>query len=151
MTTPGRIAELKGRRIEAEAELANLEEAPSTLAVHPAEIERYVKTVDELASVLAHHAEANDDQGALVKSFRALVHSVRVHPKGARQGIELEVKGKLAALIGGDTFPQARDAGERAVAEERHRQDPTIAYDSGFRVVAGEGYRQYSAATEFTC
>lgn len=76
-----RIAELKGRRIEAEAELANLEEAPSTLAVHPATIERYVKTVDELASVLAHHAEANDDQGALVKSFRTLVHSVTVHPK----------------------------------------------------------------------
>ncbi|MER8961225.1 recombinase family protein [Mesorhizobium sp. M0701] len=134
-----RIAELKGRRIEAEAELANLEEAPSTLTVHPATIERYVKTVDELASVLAHHAEAIDDQGALVKSFRALVHSVTVHPKGARQGIEVEVKGKLAALIGGNTFPQARYAGERAVAEVRHRQDPTITYDSGLRVVAGEG------------
>ncbi len=134
-----RIADLKGRRIEAEAELANLEEAPSTLVVHPAAIERYVKTVDELASVLAHHAEANDDRAALVKSFRALVHSVTVHSKGARQGIEVEVKGKLAALIGGNTFPQARYAGERAVAEERHRQDPTITYDSGFRVVAGEG------------
>ncbi|GLS41764.1 hypothetical protein GCM10010869_73610 [Mesorhizobium tianshanense] len=72
-------------------------------------------------------------------------------PKGPRQGIEIEVKGKLAALIGGNTFPQARYAGERAVAEERHRQEPTITYDSGFRVVAGEGYLQYSAATEFIC
>ncbi|WP_352494547.1 MULTISPECIES: recombinase family protein [unclassified Mesorhizobium] len=136
-----RIAELKDRRIEAEAELASLEEAPSTLTLHPAAIEKYVKTVDELASVLAHHAEADDDRGVLVKSFRALVHCVTVHPKGPRQDIEIEVKGKLAALIGGNTFPQARYAGERAVAEERHRQDPTITYDSGFRVVAGERYR----------
>jgi site-specific DNA recombinase len=91
-----RIAELQARRFEAEAELANLEEAPSTLTLHPTAIEKYVETVDALAAVLAHHAEANDDRGALVNSFRALVHSVTIHPKGSREGFEIEVEGKLA-------------------------------------------------------
>lgn len=31
------------------------------------------------------------------------------------------------------------------------RRNTNIACDSGFEVVAGEGYRQYSAATEFIC
>ncbi|WP_376703354.1 hypothetical protein RQ479_29495 [Mesorhizobium sp. ISC25] len=135
-----RIAELKARRFEAEAELANLEEAPSTLTLHPTTIEKYVETVDALAAVLAHHAEADDDRGALVKSFRALVHSVTIHPKGSREGFEIEVKGKLAALIGGNTFPQARYAGERMEAGG-YRHEPTITHDSGFRLVAGERYR----------
>jgi hypothetical protein len=36
----------------------------------------------------------------------ALVHSVTIHPKGPRHGFE--VKGKRAALVGGELFPQAR-------------------------------------------
>ncbi len=44
----------------------------------------------------------------MVTEFRALVDSVIVLPRPAGQGLEVEVKGKLAALIGGDAFPQAR-------------------------------------------
>ena len=71
-----------------------------------------------MAAILAEHAEAEDDPGSLVKSFRALVHSVTVHPNGPREGFQLEVKGKLAALIGSDAFPQAVYSGGRMVAEE---------------------------------
>jgi hypothetical protein len=46
------------------------------------------------------------------------VHTVIVHPRGPWQGFEVEVKGKLAALVGGELFPQAR-------------------YNSGSYVVAG--------------
>jgi site-specific DNA recombinase len=56
----------------------------------------------------------------LVVEFRSLVHSVIVHPKGPWEGFEVEVKGKLAALVGGGIFPDAR-------------------YNSGSRLVAGEG------------
>lgn len=35
--------------------------------------------------------------GPLVPDFRALAHSVTVHPKVAREGFQVEVKGKLAA------------------------------------------------------
>jgi septal ring factor EnvC (AmiA/AmiB activator) len=109
----GRIAELKAQRLQIEAELAALEEAPSIITLHPATLDRYIETVDALAASLADHAGAEDDRGALVESFRALVHSVTIHPNGPREGFEIEVKGKLAALIGGNAFPQAIHSGER--------------------------------------
>ena len=65
------------------------------------------ETVDALAVSLAHHAEAQDDRGPLVGSFRALVYSVTIHPKGPRERFQIEVKGKLTALIGGNAYPQS--------------------------------------------
>ena len=115
-----RIAELKEERLGVEAELAALEEAPVPIALHPATLDRYIETVNSLAETMAGHAGADDDRGSLISDFRALVHSVTVHPKAAWQGFEVEVKGKLAALVGGQVFPQAH-------------------YISGSRVVAGEG------------
>jgi site-specific DNA recombinase len=56
---------------------------------------------------MAGHAGAEDDRGSLVEDFRALVRSVIVHPNDPWQGFEVEVKGKLAALIGAQLFPQA--------------------------------------------
>src|SRR5258707_1238561 len=76
--------------------------------------------------VLLEHAEAEDDRGPLVKSFRALVHSVTIHPNGPREGFQVEVKGKLAALIGGEAFPQAVYSGGRVVAEVRYIALPTM-------------------------
>jgi site-specific DNA recombinase len=115
-----RIAVLEEERLRVEAELATLEEAPVPIALHPATLDRYIKTVNELADTMASHAGAEDDRGPLVADFRALVHNVIVHPKSPWQGFEVEVKGKLAALVGGGVFPEAR-------------------YNSGSYVVAGEG------------
>ncbi|RWA74038.1 MAG: recombinase family protein [Mesorhizobium sp.] len=111
-----RIGELKAQRLQIEAQLATLDEPPSTVALHPATLERYIETVDALSKALADHATAADDRGPLIQNFRALVHSVTVHPKPAREGFEIEVKGKLAALIGGGAFPSARYSGKRAVS-----------------------------------
>lgn len=113
-----RIAELKSQVLQAEAELASLDETPKIIALHPAALDRYVETVDRLAAVLADHAQAEDDRGSLVSDFRALVHSVTIHPNAPRNGFKVEVKGKLAALIGGEAFPQAKYSGGRVVAEE---------------------------------
>ena len=113
-----RIADLKAQRLEIEAEIASLEEAPKIITLHPATLDRYAETVDTLATSLANHAEAQDDRGPLVRSFRALVHTVTVHPNAPREGFQVEVKGKLTALIGGDAFPQAVYSGGRLVAEE---------------------------------
>jgi site-specific DNA recombinase len=115
-----RIAELKEERLRVEAELAALEETPVPIALHPATLDRYIETVNALAETMAGHASAEDDRGPLIDDFRALVHSVTVHPKGPWEGFEVEVKGKLAALVGGELFPQAH-------------------HNSGSRVVAGEG------------
>lgn len=81
-----RIADLKAQRLEVEAEIASLEEAPKIITLHPATLDQYAETVDALAASLAGHAEAQDDRGPLVRSFRALVHSVTVHPNGPREG-----------------------------------------------------------------
>jgi site-specific DNA recombinase len=119
-----RIADLKAQRLEVEAKIASLEEAPKIIALHPATLDQYAATVDVLATSLADHAEAQDDRGPLVRSFRSLVHSVTVHPNGPREGFQVEVKGKLAALIGGDAFPRDLRSGGYVVAEERYRLSP---------------------------
>jgi site-specific DNA recombinase len=120
----GRIAELKAQRLQVEAELAALEEAPPVITLHPATLDRYIETVDALTAALADHAGAEDDRGSLVASFRALVHSVTIHPNGPREGFEIEVKGKLPTLIGGEVFPQAIRSGGYMVAGERYRFSP---------------------------
>jgi Recombinase zinc beta ribbon domain len=113
-----RIADLKARRLEVEAKIGALDEAPKIVSLHPATLDRYTETVDTLAASLAEHAEAEDDRGQLVESFRVLVQSVTIHTNGPREGFHVEVKGKLAALTGGDVFPQAVYSGGRVVAEE---------------------------------
>jgi site-specific DNA recombinase len=104
-----------------------LEEAPVPVALHPATLDRYIRTVNELADTMAGHAGAEHDRGSLVADFRALVHSIIVHPKGPWQGFEVEVKRKLAALVGGGVFPEARyNSGSYVVAGERYIAKPTI-------------------------
>jgi site-specific DNA recombinase len=93
--------------LRVEAELAAVEENPVRIALHAATLERYIKTVETLAETIAGHAGAEDDRGPLIADFRALVHGIVVHPKGPREGFEVEVKGKLAALVGGKVFPEA--------------------------------------------
>jgi site-specific DNA recombinase len=79
---------------------------------------------------LADHAAVEDDRGSLTSSFRALVHSVTIHPHAPGEGFEIEVKGKLAALIGKPVFPDGFLKGEM-VAGERYRlspHDPNLRY-----------------------
>lgn len=49
-----------------------------------------------------------------------------VHPKALREGFQVEVKDKLAYLIGREAFPQAKYSGGRMVAEERYRRSPRL-------------------------
>ncbi len=120
-----RIAELTEDRSRVEAAPAALGETPVAIALHPATLDRYIETVDALAEEMAGHADAEDDRGPVIADFRALVHSVIVHPRGQRQAFEVEVKGKLAALVGGGAFPEARySSGSRVVAGERYRLSP---------------------------
>lgn len=100
-----RIAELREERLR--AELAALEEVPVPIALHPATLRRYIETVNSLAETMAGHIGAEDGRGSLIDDFRALAHSLTAHLKGAWQGFEVEVKGKLASLAGRHLFPQA--------------------------------------------
>jgi len=128
-----RIAELKTQLSLIEAQLCGLDEPPSTVALHPATVRRYVETVDDLSKALADHATAPDDRGPLTQNFRELVHSVTVHPKPSRKGFEIEVKGKLAALIGGAAFPTSRHIGKPTQLGRRY--SAAVGHDSGFEMV----------------
>src|SRR3569832_389082 len=132
-----RIAELKAQLSLIEAQLCGLDEPPSTVALHPAILPRYTKTVDCLSKALADHATAADDPGPLIQNFRELVHSVTVQPKPTRKGLEIEVKGKLAALICGAAFPTGRYTGKPASLGGR--LGTAVGDDSGCEVAAGEG------------
>ncbi len=103
-------------RDQLQAELLACEEHPRVIALHPATIHRYLSTVEDLRLHLAEHASATDDRGSLVKDFRALVRSVTVHHPAGTKHIEVEVRGKLAALVGGDAYPEK--VGVRLVAGE---------------------------------
>jgi site-specific DNA recombinase len=112
-------AELPRLRAAREALLTQINamaEAPKVIALHPAAMARYLETVERLAAVLSEHARASDDRGTLSTNFRALVQEVRVHPLGPRKGVEVDVRGRLASLIGGAVFPE--NVGRRVVAEE---------------------------------
>jgi len=102
------LDELEVQLLEAERELSSLEEAPQIIALHPTTTDSYIATVDRLAGVLSEHATAADDRGTLVATFRSLIHNVTVHPKAPTEGFHVDVKSKLAALIGGKAFPQAK-------------------------------------------
>jgi site-specific DNA recombinase len=64
-----RIAELKEERLRVEAELAALEEAPFPVAVHPATLDRYIKTVSSLAKTMAGHAGAERTTEVLLSAI----------------------------------------------------------------------------------
>ena len=111
-----KIPELRRERDQIAAELAAAGEDPKVLTLHPGAINDYLKQVDELAATLADHAHQGMDK--LTQMFRSLVHSVTVYPNGPREGFEVEVKGRLAELVGGDSFPTGRFSGVNVVAEE---------------------------------
>ena len=110
-----RLAAMKVRRHELEVEIASVGEAPNAITLHPATIERYLAAVDRLAANLANHAVDPGTKSTLVADLRTLIHSVTVHAQRDRP-LEVEVKGRLAALIGGTPFPE-RIVGTRVVAE----------------------------------
>jgi site-specific DNA recombinase len=110
-----RLAAMKAQRGELEAEIAELGEAPKAITLHPATIERYLATVERIADNLASHAADLGTKGTLITDLRALIQSVTVYARQDRR-LEIEVKGRLAALIGGRPFPE-RIVGTRVVAE----------------------------------
>ncbi|NBJ13247.1 recombinase family protein, partial [Microvirga sp. SYSU G3D207] len=109
------IPELRRERDRIAAELAAAGEDPKVLTLHPGAINDYLRQVDELAATLADHAHEGMDK--LTQMFRSLVHSVTVYPNGPREGFEVEVKGRLAELVGGHAFPTGRFSGVNVVAE----------------------------------
>jgi site-specific DNA recombinase len=107
---------LRREKEEMASALATFEEPPQVISLHPKAVEDYLNQIEHLAETLRAHRQAGDDAPAT--AMRRLIESVTLHVNGPRKGFEVEVKGKLAELVGGDLFPTGRFSGIRMVAEE---------------------------------
>lgn len=103
-----RMPGLRAERNRLEAELAGVDVPPNVVTLHPATVQRYREQVENLARALNNHMAEGEKEPA--EAFRSLVAAVVVHRKHDDGGFDIEIKGKLAALIGADVFPNGRIA-----------------------------------------
>jgi uncharacterized protein YfcZ (UPF0381/DUF406 family) len=107
------IRQLQEEARAAEAVLAQADESPKQVELHPASLERYITALSDLSGRLhAHHNDA-------VIIIRELVSAVRVTPTDA--GLDVVVEGFLGAILG--ETPKCRVL---MVAEVRSGQTPTL-------------------------
>lgn len=112
------------RKVPLDAEIARLEAelivAPPIEAVelHPAALAAYTADLTALSGRLAE-AQADPSSG-LIEPLRRVVDAVLIHPTAGHQPIEIEIKGKLAALLGvsGQSLPPSKKLAIGMVAEE---------------------------------
>ena len=102
-----RLAELEGEQARLEAEGPP---ADTPLTLHPAAIERYLGQIELLAGELL--AQGKIAPGTPAHIFRQLIETVVVHPVPARTLLDIELRGRLAALLGNEKLaPQGRYSG----------------------------------------
>jgi hypothetical protein len=106
-----RLAELRAEPKRLEEELLAAEKPPEVVSLHPAAITRYREQVECLSGALRTHSLNGNDEPAA--AFRELVESVTVMPSADGEPLRIELRGRLATLLGHDVFPQARVWGER--------------------------------------
>jgi site-specific DNA recombinase len=101
------------------AELDQVPAAATVIALHPAVLARYEEQLNQLQAGLAKGIVAGDSEAA--EAMRDLIETVTVFRDPLKiGGIEVEIAGRLTALLGENAFPN----GVKAV---------------GGKVVAGEG------------
>ena len=110
------LSELRTERKRLEADLASAEKPPETVALHPTALARYRQQVEDLQKALSSETLGEDREP--VRALRELVAAIVVLPTPPGAPIEVEVRGRLAALIGHEVFPAARMWGGKVVAEE---------------------------------
>jgi site-specific DNA recombinase len=99
---------LKAERARLRRELAACDEPPRIISLHPATVKRYLGSIDTLAKTIA----GGDIYGAGSKAaLRDLVKTVTVYKADKGQQPDIEVIGKLTALIGGNHFPSVPPPG----------------------------------------
>lgn len=93
-----------------------LEKPPETVALHSTAIVRYRCQVEDLQAALSSGAPGDHQEP--IRALRELVAAILVMPTSPGESLKLEVRGRLAAVIGHDVFPAARMWGGKMVAEE---------------------------------
>ena len=94
----------------------------NVLALHPAVLGRYAEQLGKLQDALAKGINAGDSDGA--EAIRDLVETVTVFRDSSRPGgVEVEIAGRLTALLGAPAYPNGvKGVWGKVVAEVRYRQ-----------------------------
>jgi site-specific DNA recombinase len=101
------------RDIEAQLELTCSK--PAAVTLHPGALARYEQQVGQLQEAISNGIKAGQTEAAAV--IRELIESVTVRRQA--DGVEVEIKGRLNALLGEKAFPNGvRSVWGSLVAEE---------------------------------
>lgn len=100
------------------AELDRVPAATGVIALHPSVLARYEEQLNQLQTGLAKGIATGDSESA--EAMRDLIETVTVFRDPSRiGGIEVEIAGRLTALLGEEAFPHGvRGVGGMVVAGE---------------------------------
>ena len=114
---PGLLQQLKERvreRVGLEESLRQLKGESNVVTLHPNVIEEYQANVEKLHAALTRNPDDQENHIA----FRNLIDSIVVHPTEYRAPYEVDVNGRLSAIMGVDLYPTVRSTSEILAAEE---------------------------------
>lgn len=117
-----RVAALRTERDELAIRLAMAEHPPQVVTLHPAAVDSYLAAIGNLAATI--HAEAAQGSPDAMKALRDLVEAVIVTPAEGG-GVEIEVRGHLSALMGGNFPPAGKIKVAGTVVAEDGFEPPT--------------------------
>lgn len=104
-----RAKELMAEEEALRCELAASPEPPMPLSLHPAILVRYEEQLERLQQAIDDGLRAGDTEAA--EALHDLVETVTVFRDRSRLGgVEVEISGRLNALLGEDAFPNRRKA-----------------------------------------
>ena len=90
-----RLAELEAERTAIEADLATV--TPSPMEFHPNVAENYRRKVADLKAALLAADDAN--RADAFRVIRELAERIVIHPRGPYRPVDIEIHGRLAALL----------------------------------------------------
>lgn len=92
-----RMRELRATRDRLEADLVTAGHDTNVIELRPAAVERFRENMEALAAIVALKADPGPE---ITEPFRALVESVIVSPRKAKQEYAVRINGHLAGLLG---------------------------------------------------
>lgn len=134
----GKIQELEKERNDLAIELAVIGEPIKVIELHPAALNRYRVSIEMLATLLKSDQPEDQpgDAGALFAALHDLVERVTVTAPPGEYGFEIDIQGRLAALIEVPLFPSRSIGGGSMVARGRYGQSPPASPGPIFRIAA---------------
>ncbi|MGY3506315.1 recombinase family protein [Bradyrhizobium sp. USDA 4471] len=103
--------EVERAGLEEKLRLVEADGGANVVSLHPAAIDRFAASIDNLHSILACN-KATVDAARVRFAFRNIFERVVVHPTGKRMPYEITPYARLSAIMGVELFPTVRSTEE---------------------------------------